>query len=85
VRVNTIPWWTGNKTRFGYALGLSRRDDPWDVSARLPVTSTDLSINPAGSQPLDNNTLLPIAAFRRFAGLPYPEPLTALQGAGSRE
>jgi uncharacterized membrane protein len=80
IRVNTIPWWTGDKTIFGYAIGLSRTDDPWDVAARLPVALTDPTLNPPGSQPLDNNTLLPIAAFRRFAGLPYPKPLTMLPG-----
>jgi uncharacterized membrane protein len=74
VRVNTMPWWTGDKTVFGYAIGFSRINDPWDVTARLPVTLLD----PAGSQPNSNQTLLPIAAFRRFAGLPYPESLTIL-------
>lgn len=67
VRVNTIPWWSGDKTTFSYALGFSRSDNPWDVSARLPLTLTD-----AGFPPLDNGTLLPIAAFRRFGGLVYP-------------
>ncbi len=66
VRVNTMPWWTGDKSRFAYALGLSRVDDPWDESARLPVTVD--SRTPA---PPENN-LLPIAAFRRFGGLVYP-------------
>jgi uncharacterized membrane protein len=68
VRVNTIPWWTGGKTSFGYALGLSRNNDPWDELARLPITLTGES----DSQPIDNDTLLPIAAFRRFGGLAYP-------------
>jgi uncharacterized membrane protein len=68
VRVNTIPWWTGDKSRFSYALGLSRSDDPWDVSARLPITQADVP-------PIDSNTLLPIAAFQRIAGLVYPAPL----------
>jgi uncharacterized membrane protein len=67
VRVNTIPWWTGDKARFSYALGLSRSDDPWDVSARLPVTQADVP-------PLASGTLLPIAAFERIAGLVYPAP-----------
>jgi len=76
IRVNTIPWWTGDKTSFGYAIGLSRSEDPWDVSARLPVTLN----NPAGTQPIDEGTLLPVAAFRRFAGLPYPAALTETAG-----
>ncbi len=80
IRVNTIPWWTGDKSAFGYAIGFSRTDDPWDVPARLPVTVTDPTGNP---QPIDNGTLLPIAAFRRFAGLPYPQPLTILPEVGS--
>ena len=83
VRVNTIPWWTGDRTIFGYALGLSRSEDPWDVSARLPITLNHFE-NPPGSQPIENNTLLPVAAFHRFGGLSYPEPLTILVG-GSPE
>ncbi len=83
VRVNTIPWWTGEQpvSVFGYALGFTRSDDPWDRSARLPVTLADESANPPGSQPVDNDTLLPIVAFRRLAGLSYPKPLTILQVA----
>jgi len=77
VRVNTIPWWTGDKNAFAYAVGLSRRDDPWDVSARLPITLSDAN-NPSGVQLLDNGTLLTLVAFERFAGLPYPKPLTLL-------
>jgi hypothetical protein len=83
VRVNTIPWWTGDPLQedrpvFGYALGLSRRDDPWDVSARLPVTLVNAGSNPPGTHPINQGTLLPIAAFRRLAGLPYPQPVTIL-------
>ncbi len=81
VRVNTIPWWTGDKNTFGYALGLSRQDDPWDVSARLPITLSDAN-NPPGIQLLDSGTLLTLAAFERFAGLPYPKPLTILPVVG---
>ncbi len=66
VRVNTIPWWTGDQTVFGYALGLSRLNDPWNVSARLTVTAEQ-------GQLLNDKTLLPIATFRRFAGLAYPQ------------
>jgi len=90
VRVNTIPWWTGDPLQedrpvFGYALGLSRRDDPWDVAARLPVTVPEGDANPPGSQPIDQSTLLPIAAFRRLAGLPYPQPLTILEEGKNSE
>lgn len=81
VRVNTIPWWTGDKSVFGYALGLSRQDDPWDVSARLPITLGDTN-TPPGVQLLDSGTLLTLAAFERFAGLPYPKPLTILPVVG---
>jgi hypothetical protein len=73
-----MPWWTGDKAIFGYALGISRSSDPWDVAARLPVTLPADGLNPPGSQPLDHSTLLPIAAFRRWFGLPYPQPLTTL-------
>jgi uncharacterized membrane protein len=85
IRVNTLPWWTGDKTTFAYALGLSRSEDPWDVSARLPVTLTGQAGNPPGVQLLDNGTLLTLVAFRRFAGLPYPKPLTILPEVGSRD
>jgi uncharacterized membrane protein len=85
IRVNTIPWWTGDKTTFAYALGLSRSDDPWDVSARLPVRLAGEGANPSGVQILDNGTLLTLAAFQRFAGLPYPKPLTVLPITTSRE
>jgi hypothetical protein len=71
VRVNTMPWWTGDKTKFSYALGLSRSNDPWDTPARLPIT--------ANSQPIDTGALLPIAAFRRFGGLVYPVSLEIIQ------
>jgi uncharacterized membrane protein len=84
VQVNTIPWWTGDKSVFGYAVALSRSDDPWDVSTRLPVTLAAEG-SPPGSQPIDQGTLLPMAAFRRFAGIPYPQPLTILNLAGSQE
>ena len=85
VRVNTIPWWTGDKTIFGYALGFSRSNDPWDEAARLPVTLTNPSDNPPGSHPIDADTLLPMAAFRRLAGLPYSKPLTILPGVEGKE
>jgi len=85
IRVNTMPWWTGDKTTFAYALGLSRSEDPWNVSARLPVTLIGKAGNPSGVQLLDNGTLLTLVAFRRFAGLPYPKPLTILPEVGSRE
>ncbi|GIK42732.1 MAG: hypothetical protein BroJett011_65650 [Chloroflexota bacterium] len=78
VRVNTIPWWTGDKSDFAYALGLSRSNDPWDVSARLPVTLGSEANHPAGAQILDGGTLLTLTAFHRFAGLPYPKPLTEI-------
>jgi hypothetical protein len=78
VRVNTMPWWTGDQTLFGYALGLSRSDDPWHEPARLPVTLADDAGNPPGTHLLDDGTLITIAAFRRFAGLPYPQSLTVV-------
>lgn len=81
VRVNTVPWWTGDRTIFGYAVGLSRTDDPWDIAARLPVTMGP-GPHPPGSRPLDQGTLLPVAAFRRLAGLPYPQPLSVLEQPG---
>jgi hypothetical protein len=73
VRINTIPWWTGDKTYFSYAVGLSRNDDPWDISARLPVTVPPDT--PPEYQPIDSGTLLPIVSFRRLWGLPYIAPM----------
>ena len=77
VRVNSIPWWTGDERRFGYAIGLSTsqadiNEAPWDVNARLPISDADNQVT------LEENTLLPIAAFQRFAGLPYSRPLDTL-------
>ena len=79
----TIPWWTGDQAIFGYALGLTHGDDPWDVSARLPVTLAGKTANPPGSQPIDNHTLLPIIAFHRLAGLPVPKTLAILDPSTS--
>lgn len=64
IRVNTIPWWTGDQATVQYAVALTHRDDPWDVSARLSIRS-DATL-------LDGGTLLPVASFRRWGGLPYP-------------
>ncbi|MDM8528951.1 DUF2079 domain-containing protein [Anaerolineales bacterium HSG24] len=71
IRINTIPWWTGDKTAFGYAIGLSHNDDPWDKSARLPISWTAKSANPTNSMPIQDDTLLPIVAFERWGGLTY--------------
>ncbi len=75
VRVNNLRWTTEDETVFGYAVGLTRSDSPWDVAARLPVAQV-------AAQPdaplLDDGTLLPVAAFRRIAGPAYPQPLTIL-------
>jgi len=68
VRVNTMPWWTGDKSAFTYALALSHSDDPWDESARLPIAVNKTT-------PATKNNLLPIAKFRRFGGLVYPKDL----------
>jgi uncharacterized membrane protein len=84
VRINTIPWWSGDKASFGYAIGWSRSPDPWDVAARLPISLRTGQTNPPGAYPLDNQNLLPVAAFRRLAGLPYPKPLTLLPLAGGQ-
>jgi hypothetical protein len=83
VRVNTIPWWSGAEQTFGYALALSHSQAsltaaPWDVSARLPVSLTPPTGHRPGSQRRDGDTLRPIAAGLRRAGLPYPQPLTVL-------
>jgi uncharacterized membrane protein len=80
VRVNTLPWWTGDQRLFGYAVGVSRSADPWDEATRLPVLAPDSGgDNPPGLAPLADGTLLPVAAFWRFGGVAYPQPLTVLE------
>jgi uncharacterized membrane protein len=64
--VNTIPWWTGDRGRFGYGLAVVRGGDPWNVANRLPVTRAN-----DGPAPLDGGTLLPLVTFTRIAGIPY--------------
>jgi len=78
IRVNTIPWWTGDQSKFGYAIGFSQVEDPWDITTRLSVSWLAKSVNPPASGPIDENTLQPIAAFERWFGLPYYAPLTIL-------
>jgi uncharacterized membrane protein len=68
ILANTFPWWTGDRTRFGYGLAVVRGDDPWRVSARLPVVRAD-----GGPPPLDDGTLLPVVTFTRVAGIPYAD------------
>jgi hypothetical protein len=63
---NTFPWWTGDRRRFGYGVGVMRGDQSWEVSTRLPVTRHD-----GGPAPLNGATLLPLARFQRVAGIPY--------------
>lgn len=80
--VNTFPWWTGDRRRFGYGVAVVRRAGPtsadpsagsgpdsaelWDLSKRLPVIRAD-----DGPLPVDDGTLLPLVSFRRIAGIPY--------------
>lgn len=87
VRVNTIPFWTGDTTTFAYAIGFSRTNSAWNQPGRLPVTLAADGLNPVGTQHLDQGTLLAVAAFERspgwpvfrdFASWPYPKPLTIL-------
>ena len=62
VRVEVIEWWTGDRSRYGVALGWQSGDDPWDTSVRLPPANfgSDYAIRlPADS------TLLQLADFRR--------------------
>ncbi|MGQ9502458.1 MAG: DUF2079 domain-containing protein [Anaerolineae bacterium] len=66
---NTFPWWSGDRNRFGYGVGiLPPGADPWDVHARLPVVRTD-----SGPAPIDHGTILPLVKFVRIAGIPYAE------------
>jgi uncharacterized membrane protein len=63
---NTFPWWTGERRRFGYGVGVVHGDQPWEVPTRLPVTRDD-----GGPAPLNSGTLLPLVRFERVAGIPY--------------
>jgi len=67
--VNTFPWWSGDRSCFGYGIGiLPMGADPWDVHARLPVVRVD-----GGAAPIDQGTILPLVRFVRIAGIPYAE------------
>ncbi len=71
---NTFSWWTGDRRHFGYGVSVVRGKEPgsaslaepWDVTARLPVTRHD-----GGPASLDDGTLLPLVKFKRIAGIPY--------------
>jgi uncharacterized membrane protein len=63
---NTFPWWTGDRRRFGYGVGVMHGDQPWEVPTRLPVTRDG-----GGPAPLNSGTLLPLVRFERVAGIPY--------------
>ncbi|MEJ2559409.1 MAG: DUF2079 domain-containing protein [Anaerolineae bacterium] len=76
---NTFPWWTGDRRRFGYGIGVVRGDQPWEVSTRLPVIRDD-----GGPAPLNGATLLPLARFERAAGIPYEVEAKAAR-PGSRQ
>ncbi len=65
---NTFPWWTGDRSSFGYGVTVVSGDDPWDVAARLPVVRSD-----GGAPPVDQGTVLPLVTFRRIAGIPYAD------------
>jgi uncharacterized membrane protein len=66
---NTFPWWSGDRTRFGYGIGvLPMGADPWDVHTRLPVLHADERF-----MPIDEGTILPLVRFVRVAGIPYAE------------
>ncbi len=66
--VNTFPWWTGDRSNFGYGVAVVRGDDPWDITARLPVTSSGDE-----DTAVDDGTLLPLVKFHRIAGIPYAQ------------
>jgi hypothetical protein len=46
------------------------------------VTIADPLLNPPGVKPIDQDTLLPIAVFTRWAGLTYPKPVSTLNEIG---
>ena len=64
IRFNTLTWWTGdgNRDRFSYAVALLSKDQPWEPSARLPVSGV-------GALP---NNLVFVHSFERVAGMVYP-------------
>jgi uncharacterized membrane protein len=76
---NTFPWWTGDRRRFSYGLAVVHGDEPWDVTSRLPVVRAD-----SGLAPLNDGTLLPLAEFKRVAGIPYEIKARAAVEAESR-
>jgi uncharacterized membrane protein len=69
VLFNTFPWWTGDRERFGIALGVCEGEDPWLADRRLPPRIVE---GPAGARLLDEGTLLRLIGFRRSWEIPYP-------------
>jgi uncharacterized membrane protein len=69
VLFNTFPWWTGDRERFGIALGVCEGEDPWLPDNRLPPRIVEAA---AGAYLLDEGTLLRLTGFRRAWEIPYP-------------
>jgi uncharacterized membrane protein len=75
IQVRATPfWWTGEVRTWGYALGFVRGEDPWDVTARLPVTA---SAAPGLVSEAENLAL--VAGFRRVLGIPYADERVRLR------
>ncbi len=49
--VNTFPWWTGDRSIFGYGVAVVSGHDPWSVAARLPVVRSDGGVPPLDRKP----------------------------------
>lgn len=69
VLFNTFPWWTGDRERFGVALGVCEGEDPWPADKRLTPQVVEA---PGGAKLLDGDTLLRLTGFRRSWEIPYP-------------
>jgi hypothetical protein len=72
VAMNTLPWYTRDRGRYGLAVGVAEGTDPWAVEARLPPRPVESALAPwlAGG-----GTLLKITDVGKVAGMPEARPV----------
>ncbi len=78
-----LPWWTGDRERFGVGLAVMEGEDPWDVSRRFhPYIEASEIVLPI----LSDGTIVELMRFRSDGVLaqPLPEPRRYQQPAMSR-
>ncbi len=65
--VNTLGWWTGDRSEYGIALGVMKGRDTWEVSRRWSPLVQESELIPRLRA---EGTLLELMRFRRIFGLP---------------